>query len=136
MGQRLDIVLQLPPGTVSLPILALREGSEEQTGVILATATATISKVATKASSAGPVLDLSLEAMLKAASPLDERPATKTYPLILSGSMTGYSWGISVCGVHAPWIFRLQRSDGNIGRRVSSPNSTWRAHCEALIRAA
>ena len=95
MGQRLDIVLQLPPGPVSLPILALREGSEEQTGVILATADASISKVATKASSAGPVLDLSLESMLKAASPLDERPATKTYPLILSGSMTGYAWGIS-----------------------------------------
>lgn len=95
MGQRLDIVLQLPLGTASLPILALREGSEEQTGVILATADATISKVATKASSAGPVLDLSLEAILKATSPLDERPATKTYPLILSGSMTGYSWGIS-----------------------------------------
>ncbi|QCL95480.1 multicopper oxidase family protein [Agrobacterium tumefaciens] len=95
MGQRLDIVLHLPSGAGTFPILALREGSEEQTGVILATADATISKIATRASSAGPVLDLSLEATLRATSPLEERSATKTYPLILSGSMTGYSWGIS-----------------------------------------
>ena len=57
--------------------------------------------------------------------PLDER-----------WKQTGLRDIFFVCGVPAPWVFRLQRSDGDIGRQMSSPNSTWRAHCEALARAA
>ncbi|MBU1316446.1 MAG: multicopper oxidase family protein [Alphaproteobacteria bacterium] len=95
MGQRLDIILQLPPGIGTYPILALREGSEAQTGVILATADASVSKIATAAAKPGPVLDLSLEQLLQATSPLADRAANKSYILTLTGNMAGYTWSIN-----------------------------------------
>ncbi|SOC35660.1 FtsP/CotA-like multicopper oxidase with cupredoxin domain [Rhizobium subbaraonis] len=94
MGQRLDIRLQLPPGSGAFPIFALREGAKEQTGVILATANANISKVSTVAVDGGPVLDLALEEMLTAASPLDQRAPDRAYDLTLSGDMASYVWEI------------------------------------------
>ena len=42
MGQRLDIELDLPTGGGAWPILALREGAQERTGLILATAGAKV----------------------------------------------------------------------------------------------
>jgi len=45
-----------------------------------------------------------------------------------SGMILATKWleaGKFVCGVHAPWTFGLHRSDGNIVRQVSSPNSIW-----------
>ncbi len=94
MGQRLDIRLRLPSGSGAFPILALREGSREQTGIILATANASISKVSTIAADSGPVLDLALEETLRAATPLAGRAPDRTYSLTLNGDMTSYVWEI------------------------------------------
>lgn len=94
MGQRLDIRLQLPPGSGAFPILALREGAKERTGIILATADATISKIGASAADNGPVLDLTVEETLQAAKPLAQRAVDRTYALTLTGDMATYTWGI------------------------------------------
>ncbi len=64
MGQRLDIRLELPAGSGSYPVLALREGATEQTGIILATKDATVGRIGTAASNTGPDLGLAFEQKL------------------------------------------------------------------------
>ena len=46
MGQRLDIELDVPGEGGAFPILALREGAKERTGVILATPGAAVTRIA------------------------------------------------------------------------------------------
>lgn len=94
MGQRIDIRLRLPAGPGAFPILALREGAKERTGVILATGDASISKVSTIAADRGPILDLALEEALLAATPLARHTPDRTYSLTLSGDMASYVWEI------------------------------------------
>ncbi len=94
MGQRLDILIELPREGGIYPILALREGSIERTGVILASPGANIAKVATRGSEKGPVLDLDLEQGLRAVEPLPTRRADHRFTLTLTGDMAGYTWKI------------------------------------------
>ncbi|CDZ39574.1 multicopper oxidase domain-containing protein [Neorhizobium galegae] len=94
MGQRVDIRLQLPAHTGSYPILALREGARERTGIILATSDAAVEKLAAKASEAGPVLDLGMERQFRAAAPLPARSPDHQYTVTLTGDMAAYAWGI------------------------------------------
>jgi FtsP/CotA-like multicopper oxidase with cupredoxin domain len=92
MGQRLDIELALPAAGGAFPILALREGAPERTGIVLATPGAAVAKLASMADAAGPVLDLALEAQLRATTPLSSRAADRTLTAHLSGSMSPYAW--------------------------------------------
>ncbi|WP_352871114.1 multicopper oxidase domain-containing protein [Mesorhizobium sp. M1006] len=95
MGQRIDVRLQLPRDlSPSLPILALREGSKERTGIILRPAGAAVAKLETAADVDAPVLDLALEAQLRAIAPLASRPAEKTFEMALTGDMAAYRWGL------------------------------------------
>lgn len=94
MGQRLDIRLQLPPGSGAFPILALREGAKERTGIILATQGADISKLDASGTDSGPVLDLAVEEMLLATQSLAQRAPNRTYALTLTGDMASYIWEI------------------------------------------
>lgn len=93
MGQRIDVLLQLPRDSRAFPILALREGSEERTGIILQPKGARISKVASKGRTQGPVLDLALESRLRAAAPLASRQRNKAFDMALTGDMAAYRWG-------------------------------------------
>jgi len=94
MGQRLDIRLSLPKDGGTFPILALREGAVERTGVILATAGADISKIAVEGNAKGPVLGLDLEQRLRPVDPLAIRAADRRFELSLTGDMATYTWGI------------------------------------------
>ncbi|MBA8904989.1 FtsP/CotA-like multicopper oxidase with cupredoxin domain [Aminobacter ciceronei] len=94
MGQRIDVRVQLPREPRSFPILALREGSGERTGFILRPTGAEVVKIATEADDAAPVLDLALEAQLRAIAPLASRPADKTFDMALTGDMAAYRWGL------------------------------------------
>lgn len=94
MGQRIDVRVQLPRESRSFPILALREGSRERTGIVLRPAGATVTKLATTADVDAPVLDLMLEAQLRAIEPLASRPADKTFDMALTGDMVAYRWGL------------------------------------------
>ena len=106
MGQRLDIELDLPNGEGAFPVLALREGAAERTGIILATPGGAVEKLASLGETAAAAFDsdLSQEAALRAMTPLSERPADISEILKLGGSMQPYLWTINgqTFGNHTP----------------------------------
>lgn len=95
MGQRVDILLGVPKEGGAFPILALREGAKQRTGIILATAGAAINKVAVDGAEDGPVLSLMPEHMLRAAAPLAPRRPDHAFSVVLSGNMQTYEWAIT-----------------------------------------
>ncbi|GLS36222.1 multicopper oxidase [Mesorhizobium tianshanense] len=95
MGQRIDVRVQLPRDLASaFPILALREGSKERTGIILRSAGAAVTRLGTAGDVDAPVLDLTLEAQLRARVPFASRLADKTFDMALTGDMAAYRWGL------------------------------------------
>lgn len=106
MGQRLDIEVTLPTEGGAFPILALREGAPERTGLVLSTKGATVEKIAPISDTAHPAFssDLAQEAILQAASPLADRPVDRADNLMLGGSMMPYLWTIDgqAWGNHRP----------------------------------
>jgi FtsP/CotA-like multicopper oxidase with cupredoxin domain len=94
MGQRIDLRLNLPKDAKPYPVLALREGAPERTGLILAPPGARIAKLATVGGEETPAMGFGLEARLKARVPLAPRAADRTLPVMLTGGMGGYQWGI------------------------------------------
>ncbi|WCR09737.1 multicopper oxidase domain-containing protein [Paracoccus stylophorae] len=110
MGQRLDLEIDLPSETGAWPILALREGARERTGLILATPGAEVRRVDAVAEVEAPAFDtdLSQEARLIAVDALPERPVDRGQMLMLGGSMQPYVWTINgaVWGQHRPIVAR------------------------------
>ena len=121
MGQRLDIEVDVPGAGGAFPILALREGAAERTGLILATPGAVVTRLAGRSQADHPAFsaDLAQEAMLRAVTPLPdtplpdtplpdtplpERPPASQPMLMLGGSMQPYLWTINgrTWGSHAP----------------------------------
>jgi FtsP/CotA-like multicopper oxidase with cupredoxin domain len=98
IAQRLDIRLALPAGQGAYPVLARREADTAQTGVVLATKAATVSRIAERAHHKARPLDLDLEARLVPRAPLAARPADRTHVLALTGSHNAYDWGINEMG--------------------------------------
>jgi FtsP/CotA-like multicopper oxidase with cupredoxin domain len=99
VAQRLDIRLAIPRAPAAHPVLAVLEGENKQTGIILRAADAPIARIPDTASAASPALTLDLESRLRAASPLKPRKATRTHTLNLTGTMAGYVWSIN----NVPW---------------------------------
>ncbi|WP_421762111.1 multicopper oxidase family protein [Devosia sp.] len=95
MGQRLDIRVQLLRDAAVFPILALREGGPQRTGIVLKSGDASLAKLSGTANADGPVLDLLLESQLRAASPLHASAATRKFGLMLNGDMAAYRWALS-----------------------------------------
>ena len=97
MGQRLDILLDLPREGGAFPVLALREGARERTGLILATAGAVVNRIAEVSDADHPAFsaDLSQESLLRAVTSLPDRAATSQHMLMLGGSMKPYVWTIN-----------------------------------------
>ncbi|GAB1479488.1 multicopper oxidase family protein [Paracoccaceae bacterium] len=106
MGQRLDIEVELPREGGAFPILALREGAPERTGIILATVGASIPKISSAADAPHPAfsVDLGQEALFQAIAPLTDRPVDRNHALMLEGSMMPYLWTINgrTWGNHGP----------------------------------
>ncbi|MBN9245026.1 MAG: multicopper oxidase domain-containing protein [Mesorhizobium sp.] len=104
MGQRLDIELDLPSEGGAWPILALREGARERTGLILATQGAEVRRLDAVAETEAPAFDTDLaqEARLSALNALPDRPVDRSQMLMLGGSMQPYVWTINgaVWGQH------------------------------------
>ena len=116
MGQRLDVELDLPAEGGAFPILALREGAVERTGIILATKGAAVKRLAATSDAAHPAFsaDLTQEAQFSALVPLTGRPVDRSDNLMLGGSMMPYLWTIDGkgWGTHRPVTARS-------GERVS-----------------
>ena len=93
MAQRLDLEIDLD-GSGAWPILALREGARERTGLILATPGAKITRIAALSDTDAPAFGLEQEAGLVALAPLTERGTDRSHMLMLGGSMQPYRWTI------------------------------------------
>ncbi len=106
MGQRLDIEIDLPNEGGVWPILALREGARERTGLILATQGAEVRRLDPMAETEASAFDTDLaqEARLIALHALPDRPVDRSHMLMLGGSMQPYVWTINgaVWGQHQP----------------------------------
>jgi FtsP/CotA-like multicopper oxidase with cupredoxin domain len=94
IAQRIDVRVQLPPSAGAFPILAFREAAPEQTGIILASAGASIQKLPVKAAPAG-FLTLGQERQMSAVSPLSVKAPDQTFELRLQGNMAKYDWMIN-----------------------------------------
>ncbi len=95
IAQRVDIRVQLPAGEGAYPVLALREGDTPRTGVILATAKASVARVPEQGNTAAGAIGLDLERQLVAANPLPAKPADRVLTLNLTGNMTDYVWTLN-----------------------------------------
>ncbi|MEW9807716.1 multicopper oxidase family protein [Mesorhizobium sp. ZMM04-5] len=94
IAQRLDIRLQLPRGTAAFPILALREGAAQRSGLLLAPTGAAVAKLPVQGDATGPIVGLSLERQLRAVAPLSVRRADRRIEIALAGTMQGYRWAL------------------------------------------
>ncbi len=94
IAQRIDLRLRLPRDG-SFPILALRENAAEQTGFILATKGASVTKLPVTNSAPAGLLTLDMERQFIAAAPLAPRPIDRSFDLRLTGNMARYEWSIN-----------------------------------------
>jgi FtsP/CotA-like multicopper oxidase with cupredoxin domain len=101
MGQRLDIRLAIPKDGGAYPVLALREGAPERTGVVLASANAKVGKLPVVGASKGPTVTLDLEVRLRAALGLIVKPADRVRDVVLTGDMSSYSWAMQNGDAHS-----------------------------------
>jgi FtsP/CotA-like multicopper oxidase with cupredoxin domain len=95
VAQRIDIIVSLPREGGAFPVLALRELAREQTGIILATPGAHVSRLATTAVSPSGLLTLDLERKLRPMNELAPKRADVTSVLRLQGNMSRYEWLIN-----------------------------------------
>ena len=106
MGQRLDIELDLPGESAAWPILALREGARERTGIVLAAPGASISRIAGMGETEAAAFDVDLaqEGQLLALDALPSRSVDRSHMVMLGGTMQPYVWTIdgAVWGGHRP----------------------------------
>jgi FtsP/CotA-like multicopper oxidase with cupredoxin domain len=123
MAQRLDILIDLP-GAGAFPILARLDGGSRQTGIVLATADAPVSRIAESVETAPPV-DLSLEARLMAVEPLPPRSADIVQTIALGGGMKPYAWSLN--GEYWPQVSPLMLTKGQ-RVEIDLVNRTMMAH--------
>jgi FtsP/CotA-like multicopper oxidase with cupredoxin domain len=94
MGQRIDIRIRLPKTDGAWPILVEREGAVERTGFALATKKGQLTRISATSDQPAPVLDLQLEAALRAFVPLAAADVDQRETMALGGDMATYSWTI------------------------------------------
>ena len=102
-GQRIDLIVKIPAEGGAFPILAQVEDSLRRTGVILASAGATVARMSDEAEAKTGFLDLSLDLALTAAQPLLPATGGLQHHLML-GQNAGYQWSINgqIHGAHTP----------------------------------
>jgi FtsP/CotA-like multicopper oxidase with cupredoxin domain len=103
-GQRIDLLLDIPPTGGAFPVLAQVEAAHSVTGIVLATPGVPVRRLATSANQAQGMLGLTFEATLRARAPLADRRPDNTF-MIMLGEEPGYRWTINgaVHGEHRPF---------------------------------
>ena len=99
IAQRADVVLRMPADGAAVPILALGEGRRLRTGIILQPPGAAVAKISPSTSEMGPQVGLAQELELRASAPLARKPADRSIPVDLTGTMMGYVWGMPINGM-------------------------------------
>ena len=99
VSQRADIIVRMPADGSAVPVLARGEGPHLQTGVVLRPPGAAVAKIPSEGSTAAPVVGLDQELLLRASQPLPARPVDRSVPVELTGTMTGYIWGMPIYGM-------------------------------------
>jgi FtsP/CotA-like multicopper oxidase with cupredoxin domain len=124
MAQRLDVLIDLP-GMGPYPIFAQVEGKRARTGIILGAPRMPMSRLAVEAEANAPAVDLSLERLLEAASPLATRAPDVTHRVTLAGAMKPYAWSMN--GEYWPDVTPLMVETGQ-RVAIEMVNSTMMAH--------
>jgi FtsP/CotA-like multicopper oxidase with cupredoxin domain len=105
-AQRLDIEVDMPADGSALPVLCLREGARERTGIVLAPARAPVTRIASRSDTPHPAFSRNLvqESLFCGMTPLAQREVARRHDVVLSGSMMPYEWTIDgkVWGNHTP----------------------------------
>ena len=91
MSQRLDLKLRIP-GSGAFPVLAVREGDRQATGIVLHTPGAAVPRVSEAVADAAPPLSLAEEERLRALEPLEQRAADRRMRIALTGDLMDYGW--------------------------------------------
>jgi FtsP/CotA-like multicopper oxidase with cupredoxin domain len=110
MAQRLDVLIDLPPGNGAYPILAQVEGKRARTGIVLAASGAAVSRLAAEAEANAPPIDYSLERRLEAVTPLAPRAPDVKHRVNLAGAMAPYAWSLN--GKYWPNVTPLMVATG------------------------
>jgi len=95
VAQRLDLRLAIPSGAAAYPVLAVLEGENKQTGIVLRAGNAPVARIPATAAMASAALTLDLERRLQAAAPLEPRKADRRHTLNLTGNMASYVWSLN-----------------------------------------
>jgi FtsP/CotA-like multicopper oxidase with cupredoxin domain len=97
MSQRIDLRVGIhEPG--AFPILAVREGDRQVTGIVLHTPGAVVPRVAEAVHEPAPAISFAEEERLRALEPLPDRPTDRRMTIALTGDMTAYGWGLDGSG--------------------------------------
>ncbi|HRK24584.1 MAG TPA: multicopper oxidase domain-containing protein [Beijerinckiaceae bacterium] len=107
-GQRIDLVLDIPASGGAFPIFAQVEAERMLTGIILATAGATVRKYSAKSEHVAKHTDLSLDLALRAVHPLPTRAPSRIEHIML-GEGPNYRWTINgaIHGEHKPILAKV-----------------------------
>lgn len=95
VAQRIDIVVSIPEKGGAFPLLAQAEGTNRQTGVILATPNAPTLKLSSQAAFKAGALTNAQELLLRPLSPLPIKAPQQSVLLRLTGDMENYTWAIN-----------------------------------------
>jgi FtsP/CotA-like multicopper oxidase with cupredoxin domain len=106
-GQRMDLLVEIPQQAGAFPILAQVEAERFVTGLVLATAGASVKKLTALAEAPQGMVALDFESQLLATTPLATKQPDKAFTLDL-GEEPGYRWTINnrIHGEHQPMDVR------------------------------
>jgi len=104
IAQRADIFVALPADEGTWPILFQREGDVALTGIVVATKSGAITRIADRAGTVVGAIDRELPMLYRAAEPLSARAADRKLTVELTGSMMSYQWGIDDTATPEPNI--------------------------------
>ena len=96
IAQRVDILVRLLGDGRAVPVLARGEGRRLQAGIVLRPPGAAVAKIPLDGAVDGPVVGLKQEILLRATRPLAAKPVDRSIPVVLAGSMMGYTWSMPV----------------------------------------
>ncbi len=125
-AQRLDIIVHIPnTAKQSYPILAQGEGTNLQTGLILATPGATVPQLSMTAVTTAGAIDPLQDTRFHAVNPLPVKPITRKILVTLQGNMQQYEWMIN--GQQWPHVTPLMVKKGD-RVEITIINETGMAH--------